>query len=331
MRAAPLSRRAPLADLLIRPSTRVWVPTGDDAGTVTMFPVAEERVGASYFATLGLPIARGREFTDGDQGANLAADADLDLDVPIVVNQAAGRELFGGADPIGRRVHAAGRVYFVIGVAQDAPSGFMQPEPPSTVFLPLTSEATGRASAQGITVVVRGAAAADTIAGIRAEVQSLYPDLTVFNLRTLRGQLDRFNELAQQASMMGAGLGTFGLMLACIGLAGVTTQAVARRRKEIGIRLALGSSRGRVVGLVLREAVVLVTVGAVLGFAGGFVLSRVLSATSAELARLFAAGAGDPVLLVGAPLLLGGLALAACYLPAHRAGRIDPLSSLREE
>lgn len=122
-----------------------------------------------------------------------------------------------------------------------------------------------------------------------------------------------------------------GLLLACIGLAGVTTQAVARRRKEIGIRLALGSSRGRVIRLVLREAVVLVTVGAVLGFAGGFALSRVLSATNAELARLFAAGAGDPVLLVGAPLLLGGLALAACHLPAHRAGRIDPLSSLREE
>ena len=331
VRAATLSRRAPLADLLIRPSTRVWVPTGDDAGTVTMFAVAEERVGASYFATLGLPIVRGREFTDGDQGANLAADADLDLDVPIVVNQTAALELFGGADPIDRRVHAAGRVYFVIGVAQDAPSGFMQPEPPPTLFLPLTSEATGRASAQGTTVVVRGAPASGTIGGIRAEVQSLYPDLTVFNLRTMRGQLDRFNVLAQQASMMGFGLGAFGLMLACIGLAGVTTQAVARRRKEIGIRLALGSSRGRVIRLVLEEAVVLVTVGAVLGFAGGFVLSRVLSATSAELARLFAAGAGDPVLLVGAPLLLGGLALAACYLPAHRAGHIDPLSSLREE
>ena len=331
VRAATSSRRAPLADLRIRPSTRVWVPTGDDARTVTMFPVAEERVGASYFATLGLPIVRGRAFMDGEQGTNLGADASPDLDVPIVVNQTAARELFGGADPIDRRVHTAGRVYFVIGVVQDARSGFMQPEPPPTVFLPLTPEATGRASAQGTTVVVRGAPGSGTIAGIRADVQSLYPALTVFNLRTMRGQLDRFNVLAQQASMMGVGLGAFGLMLACIGLAGVTTQAVARRRKEIGIRLALGSSRGRVTGLVLEEGVVLVTAGAVLGFAGGWVLSRVLSATSAELARLFAAGAGDPVLLVGAPLLLGGLALAACYLPAHRAGRIDPLSSLREE
>ena len=331
VRAATSSRRAPLADLLIRPSARVWVPTGDDAGTVTMFPVAEERVGANYFATLGLPIMRGRAFMDGEQGTHLAADASPDRNVPIVVNQTAARELFGGVDPIDRRVHAAGRVYFVIGVVQDARSGFMQPEPPPTVFLPLTPEATGRASAQGTTVVVRAAPGPGALAGIRAEVQSLYPDLTVFNLRTMRGQLDQFNVLAQQASMMGIGLGAFGLMLACIGLAGVTTQAVARRRKEIGIRLALGSSRGRVMGLVLKEGVVLVTAGAVLGFAGGFVLSRVLSATSAELARLFAAGTGDPVLLVGAPLLLGGLALAACYLPAHRAGRIDPLSSLREE
>ena len=123
----------------------------------------------------------------------MAADADLDLDVPIVANQTAARELFRGADPIDRRVHAAGRVYFVIGVAQDAPSGLMQPEPPPTLFLPLTSETTGLASAQGTTVVVRGAPASGTIAGIRAEVRSLYPDLTVFNLRTMRGQLDRFN------------------------------------------------------------------------------------------------------------------------------------------
>ena len=305
VRAVTLSQRAPFADLLIRPSTRVWVPTGDDAGTVTMFPVAEERVGASYFATLGLPIVRGREFMDGDPGTNLAADASPDLDVPIVVNQTAARELFGGVDPIDRRIHAAGRAYFVIGVVQDARSGFMQPEPPPTVFLPLTSEATGRASAQGTTVVVRGTLASGTIAGIRAEVQSLYPDLAVFNLRTMDGQLDQFNALAQQASMMGAGLGGFGLMLACIGLAGVTTQAVARRRKEIGIRLALGSSRGRVTGLVLKEGVVLVAVGTALGLAGAFVLSRVFSATNAELARLFAVGAGDPVLLVGAPPATG--------------------------
>lgn len=119
--------------------------------------------------------------------------------------QTAARELFGGVDPVDRRIHAAGRVYFVIGVVQDARSGFMQPEPPPTVFLPLTSEAPGRASAQGTTVVVRGAPASGTLAGVRAEVQSLYPDLTVFNLRTMRAQLDRFNELAQLASMLGAG------------------------------------------------------------------------------------------------------------------------------
>ncbi|MCD6032178.1 MAG: transporter related, partial [Thermomicrobiales bacterium] len=127
------------------------------------------------------------------------------------------------------------------------------------------------------------------------------------------------------------GIGVFGLVLASIGLAGVTAYAVARRTKEIGIRMALGASPGQVLRLVMREGIALVIVGTALGFTGAVLVSRALASMTAELARAFGASAGDPLLLVGAPLLLGALAILACYLPARRATRIDPLAALRQE
>jgi ABC-type antimicrobial peptide transport system permease subunit len=126
-------------------------------------------------------------------------------------------------------------------------------------------------------------------------------------------------------------LGAFALVLACIGLGGVTAYAVERRRKEIGIRMALGARDRQVQGLVLREGTALVVTGSVLGFGGAVALSRAFAAFSDALARTFVKSANDPFLLLGAPLLLASLAMLACYLPARRATRIDPISALREE
>jgi len=127
------------------------------------------------------------------------------------------------------------------------------------------------------------------------------------------------------------GIGVFGLVLAAIGLAGVTAYAVARRRKEIGIRMALGARKAQVLRLVLREGVALVIVGSVLGFLGAMAIVRVLSSLTSMFADSFNVSVNDPLLVVGAPLLLGALALIACYIPARRSAKIDPLKTLREE
>jgi hypothetical protein len=118
---------------------------------------------------------------------------------------------------------------------------------------------------------------------------------------------------------------------AAIGLAGVTAYAVVRRKKEIGIRMALGAHARQVLQLVLREGAVLVAVGSILGLFGAWGASRALAGTLDELARAFDLSAGNLTLLIGAPLLLAGIALAACYIPARRSARIDPLIALREE
>jgi ABC-type antimicrobial peptide transport system permease subunit len=127
------------------------------------------------------------------------------------------------------------------------------------------------------------------------------------------------------------GIGIFGLVLAAIGLAGVTAYSVAQRRKEIGIRMALGARKWQVLLLMLREGSALVGAGTVLGFVGAFVLAKSLSTLSNIFVDALQVGMDDPRLLVGAPLLLAGLALLACYVPARRAAKIDPLKALRQE
>jgi ABC-type antimicrobial peptide transport system permease subunit len=143
-------------------------------------------------------------------------------------------------------------------------------------------------------------------------------------------QVQQFDSLIRWSTVMNGGLGVFSLILAAIGLAGVTAQTVLRRRKEIGIRMALGARGGQVLRLVLKEGAALVLVGSVLGFAGAYGLARVFSAVTAQLAQILDMGTGDPLLLVGAPLLLAGLTMLACYLPARRSMRVDPVAALRE-
>lgn len=143
--------------------------------------------------------------------------------------------------------------------------------------------------------------------------------------------MEQVNAFLNWSSSLYVALGLFALLLSVVGLGGVTAYAVAQRRKEIGIRMALGARGGQVRRLVLREGVALVTVGSLVGFAGAFSIIRAISTIASSIPRWFFAGARDPFLLAGAPLVLAALALAACYLPAHRATEIDPVRALREE
>jgi ABC-type antimicrobial peptide transport system permease subunit len=126
-------------------------------------------------------------------------------------------------------------------------------------------------------------------------------------------------------------IGIFGLILASVGLAGVTAYSVAQRRREIGIRVALGARSGDVLGLVMKEGAVLIAIGTVVGLLAARAGIRVMSAALSQIARTAGTSTSDPVLLVGTPLLLATLALVACYLPARKSTRIDPVVALRQE
>jgi ABC-type antimicrobial peptide transport system permease subunit len=182
-----------------------------------------------------------------------------------------------------------------------------------------------------MTIMVRSDAGADALSGVRREIAFIDPKLNIFNMRTLSDFLEQSRASQRSAVNTYGGIGLFGLLLAAIGLAGVTAYAVAQRRKEIGIRMALGARKGQVLALVLREGIALVSVGTVLGLLGAFGLAKALAAVTNVFVESLNVGTNDPRLLAGAPLLLAMLAMLACYLPARKATKIDPLKALREE
>jgi hypothetical protein len=151
------------------------------------------------------------------------------------------RSLFGAQNPIGRRIQNGAASYTVIGVTHDVRSGWLRAIPVPTVFLPLTAGGMARSRTPRATVLVRVAGGPAPLAAVRGAVASLHPDLTIFNVHTMRENLDRINAFAEWSTAVYFVLGLFSLLLACIGLGGVTAYAVAQRRKEIGIRMALGA------------------------------------------------------------------------------------------
>jgi ABC-type antimicrobial peptide transport system permease subunit len=288
--------------------------------------VAMQPIGPHFFATLGVPVLRGSEFGDRDLRSDPAPGAML----PVVINQVAARELFGGADPIGRIVRQDQRIFQVAGVVRYGTPAFFRSEPAATVFLPLTTKNFRRGPAQGSTVLVRARKGVG-FAAIQREMEAFDSRLTMFNMRTMQENFDRLNRTIEYVTAFYGGVGMFALILACIGLAGVTAQALVRRRKEIGIRMALGAQRRQVLRLVMKEGAAMAMAGSALGIAATLGVTRVLASTSAGLAQNLAVSAADPVRILGAPLLLISVAAIACYLPARRSATIDPLAALREE
>jgi macrolide transport system ATP-binding/permease protein len=287
----------------------------------------EETVGADYFATLSEPMLAGREFEERDQRSQ--ADGSKTFSLPVVLNETAQRRLFGNENAIGKRVRDDKHSYEVVGVVHDLKNGIGISQ--SVIYLPLTPRDFARPPAGGITILVRSDAGRDALSGIRNEIASIDLNLNIFDVQRLSDYLDRSRSSTRFSIQTYGGIGVFGLVLAAIGLAGITAYGVAQRRKEIAIRTALGASRARVLRLVLREGAALVSVGTVLGFLGAMALAKILSALTSIFVEALRVGTDDPRLLIGAPVLLAAVTMLACYVPARRSTQVDPLKALREE
>jgi predicted permease len=305
---------------------RTLLSLEDSAGSSQVVePVFEETVGAGYFATLNELMLAGREFVEADQRSH----GDGSKTLPAVLNESAARAFFGNGNALGKRVRDDKRPYEVVGVVPDFKDvqGFSE----SIIYLPLTSRDFRRPPAGGMNLLVRSDAGTDALDAIRNQISSIDPNLNIFNMQTLGAYLDRSRTALRYSVETYGAIGVFGLVLAAIGLAGVTGYSVAQRRKEIAIRTALGASRAQVLRLVLREGAALVGVGTVLGFLGAVGLAKIVSALANMFVEALKVGTNDPRLLVGAPLLLAAVAMLACYVPARRSVRIDPLKALRQE
>jgi ABC-type antimicrobial peptide transport system permease subunit len=268
----------------------------------------------------------GREFVELDQRTESGDDKAL----PVVLNETAAKKFFGHGTALGKRINDERQSYEVVGVVHDFKNGISESQ--LVAYVPLTRRQLARPPVDGMTVMVRmdGGAGAGGVDRLRKEIASLDPDLNIFNVRTLSDYLETSRSSQRFAIDTYGAIGVFGLVLSALGLAGVTAYAVAQRRREIGIRMALGARRAQVLLLVLREGASLVCVGIILGLLGAFGVAKMLSALTSVFVNALNIGTGNFTLLVGAPLLLGSLALIACYIPARKAATIDPLNTLRE-
>jgi predicted permease len=291
---------------------------------------AEKKVGAGYFAAISEPLLAGREFEERDQRVNPDAATGVTAPAqPVVLNEKSARALFPGGNALGQRIRDTRHEFEVIGIVHNLKDGMGMTQP--IAYLPLTEHDFAQPPAGGITIIARSHSAADALLAVKGVIASMDPTLTVFNVETLGEFLESSRAAMRTALRTFGGIGLFGLILSAIGLAGVTGYAVAQRRKEIGIRMALGARKNQVLGLVLREGLGLIVCGSVIGFLGAVVVARMVSAIAKEFADAFQIGVNDPRLLLGAPLLLAGIALLACYIPARRATEIDPLRALRQD
>lgn len=268
--------------------------------------------GPRYFETLRLPIVRGRGFNDGDTiGAAEVA----------VVNETLAHNLWGGADPLGREILLEGRRVRVVGVARNSKYDEITEDPRPFMYLSIDQHP----QLDRETVLVRGTGAAGLLPALRSVIRELDPALPVFDARPLADVLTERNDKERAVSALLAGFGTLALLLAALGLYGIMAYAVTQRRREMGIRLALGATPSQLTSLIARDGFRL----SALGVAIGAVLSAPMAyALGALLFGVQIADVAGFALICVVLLLVGTL---AAVLPARRAGRLDPLAALRSE
>jgi len=283
-------------------------------------------VEGDYFGTLGIPLERGRTFSESEsrEGAT-----------PVVIlDRAAASRLWPHEDAVGQRIRLLGsnsgraaveaEVVGVVGNVQDHLIG--QPFQPH-VYVPFGQEYLSDLSFHLRLAPGVGASLGSTVAEVRRQLRAVDDDLPILSLRTLRRHLDSSLDLwlVRAASRMFSIFGLVAVVLASVGLYGVRAFTVERRTREIGIRMAIGSSARQALLLVLREGLALTALGVGIGLALALALGRLL----ANL--LYEVSGTDPVVFVAAPLVLAAASLLACYVPARRAARVQPMVALRSE
>jgi len=273
-------------------------------------------VTGDYFRTLGIPVLRGREFNTSDAVGGAAT---------VIVNDAFARRYWPGQDALGKRItqHGpnGGTPTEVVGVVETTRNRRLTDTPRPAMFFPATQK-----RELAFTLAVRiGLEPSVTVPRLRELVKSLDANVPVFGVRTMAQQKDGSLALQRMAATLLGGFGVLALLLAALGIYGVLAYSVSRRTREIGVRLALGAQIGDVLALVLRQGIGLAGAGLVLGLAGAFGATRLLRGFLHEVQPL------DPLTFVTVVTLLTLVVLLACWLPARRATRVDPMVALRSE
>jgi putative ABC transport system permease protein len=273
-----------------------------------------------YFKTMRVQLVSGRDFTAADRrGAPFV----------VIVNETAARQMWPNQNPLGqvlvqhldrRDTPDSLRPMTVVGVAKDAKYASLGEEPTGFVYVPMQQQYIPRAA-----IVARAADGRRLATDIRSLLAAMNPNVPVVTAQTFEEYASLGLIPQRVAASVAGSLGVIGLLLAAIGIYGVTAYAVTSRTREIGIRIALGAQRRSVVRMVLRQGMALTLTGAAIGLALAAGAGRLLGSL------LFGVSAADPITFAGSAVLFVVISLAACFVPARRATRIDAMEALRYE
>jgi predicted permease len=285
----------------------------NESGPATNFAAVDP----SYFATMKIPVVRGRAFTDGDADRS---------PLVAIINEAMAARFWPNQDAIGRRFRAGdsdSALIEVVGVTRQGKYGSPAEEPASFFYLPQAQAPTSYRVLQ-----IRASVAPEVlIPAVETQIHELAPELPLFGVETMEQTLQGANGLLlfRIGTNLTAALGSLGLGLAVVGVYGVISYVAAQRTREIGVRMALGADRKDILRLVLRHGVKLVGIGVLVGLLVTYLVSHAIASL------LLGVGPGDPLTLVSVPVFLAAVGLVASYIPARRAMQVDPIKALNHE
>lgn len=284
-------------------------------------------VGADYFTTLGLKVLRGRSFNRSEEESSLGTPS-------VVIDEVLAKKLWPGKEALGKRIEVKKgdgpqerRLFEVIGVVPAVREDLFERTPVPHAYFSFGQKFQSNMNVHLKTSARGKEAEAGLLRSIRSETRALDDRLPVLALKTLRGHLEAGIELwiVRTGARMFTIFGSVALFLAVVGVYGVKAYTVARRTREIGIRMALGATSRSTLWTILKEGMALTGVGIGVGLLLAFGVGRLLSTMLYEVSAL------DPLVFLGAALLLTVISLLACYVPAYRASRVDPMIALRYE
>ena len=272
--------------------------------------VYHAEVSSQYFESLHIPILQGREFTpDDDEKAPRV----------LIVDQTAAKRYWPGEDPLGNKLMVWGRPFTVVGVAKNSTHMFVNESPEPMIYMSFFQE-----GYETIVQVETEGSPADKAPAVENAIHEIDGRLPLFDVRPMRESTQLASIFAVIQSALAGMFALIGLILAATGIYGVVAYRTQMRTHEIGIRMALGASRVDVLRLVLSQGLWLTGIGLALGLAFALGLTRFIARL------LYGIGANDPITLASVVMLLGAMSLLACYLPAHRAMRRNPVTAIRE-
>ncbi|QNI34339.1 ABC transporter permease [Alloacidobacterium dinghuense] len=269
-----------------------------------------------YFETLGIPRIAGRDFAnESPTGPKVA-----------VINKALAEKLFPGLNPIGQHVRDGDTLYEVIGVVGNIKSRFIGEDTRPVLFRSLAQSIGSDPSFLGYTLIIHSEGdTANLLSAVRQQIHALDPAMAVYNAETIEGHISSALFLPRLAGTLFGVFGFIGLVLAAVGLYGVMSYAVSRRTREIGIRIALGAQLAAIQRLILRQGMILTLIALVLG------LPASLAATKLFNSFLYGVRPHDALTFTLVPVFLATVALVASWIPARRASKVDPQTTLRYE